>query len=95
MLGDKYTICRPHSHVILNPLSINTNTMLSFLSFLQGKKTYIVSIIALVVIGAHLFGFIDVNTANNILAFLFPTGLMTLKAGQTRIENKLDGELRD
>lgn len=63
--------------------------MNSLITFLQGKKTYGVAALAAIVITAHLLGYVDTDLANSILAFLVPAGLITLKAGQSRIEDKL------
>ena len=54
--------------------------MNSVLSFLNGKKTYIVVLLGLVVIGASMLGVIDTETANSALVALGLGGAVTLRA---------------
>lgn len=54
------------------------------IEFLQGKKTYILGCVGLVVIGLYYFGYIPAEVANPILAAVGFGGLITLKAGQSR-----------
>lgn len=54
--------------------------MLSILNFLSGKKTYIVSGCALVVIGLWMFGAIETDAAEKALTALGVGGMITLRA---------------
>lgn len=56
------------------------------IEFLKGKKTYILAIGAALTVLAYQLNYIDVTTANTILAYMLPAGLITLKAGQNRVE---------
>ncbi|MCS6302351.1 MAG: hypothetical protein H8K07_01595 [Nitrospira sp.] len=58
--------------------------MLNVLQFLSGKKTYIVSALALGVIGLWLFGVIDQEAAEKMLATLGVSGIITLRAAVTK-----------
>ncbi|BFU90140.1 MAG: hypothetical protein NTAFB01_13270 [Nitrospira sp.] len=58
--------------------------MLGVLSFLSGKKTYIVSALALGVIGLWLFGVIDQEAAEKMLTTLGVSGIITLRAAVTK-----------
>lgn len=60
--------------------------MLGMLSFLSGKKTYIVSGGALVVIGLWLFGVIDQEAAEQMLTTLGVSGMITLRAAIAKSE---------
>ena len=58
------------------------------IAWLQGKKTYIVAIGAIVTaVGAYTEGSIDLSQL--VAAIFAALGAMTLKAGQTRIEDRL------
>ena len=50
-------------------------------NFLDGKKTYILGTIALIIIGANLFGLISNEVANTFLGVIGFGGLVTLRAG--------------
>lgn len=51
------------------------------MDFLKGKKTYIIAIVAGVVVTMGMLGFIDENTQKALLGFLGAGGLATLRAG--------------
>ncbi len=50
------------------------------MNFLEGKKTYILAVAALVIIGANLLGFVDEVTANTLLAVLGFGSVISLRA---------------
>ncbi len=52
---------------------------MKIITFLEGKKTYIISGLALCVIGSHLLGFIDIDTTAAILSALGFGGVATLR----------------
>lgn len=54
--------------------------MLDLIKFLSGRKTYIVSALALVVVGLWMFGLIDQDAAEKMLATLGVSGVITLRA---------------
>ncbi len=56
---------------------------------LQGYKTYFIAIIITLALIGNYLGWVPDGIVNEILLFAFPAGLASLKAGQTRIENKL------
>lgn len=58
--------------------------MLNILNFLSGKKTYIVSGCALVVIACWMFGVIEQDTAEKALVALGFGGAITLRAAITK-----------
>lgn len=55
------------------------------MNFLQGYKTYIIGVVALIIIGASMFGIVDANTANTILSILGFGGLISLRAAVSKI----------
>ena len=55
--------------------------MAGILSFLQGKKTYLVAIAWAVTEGLVLAGVIDPHTAEKVETWLLPLGLATLRNG--------------
>ncbi len=61
------------------------------ITFLQGKKTYIMAAASAIVAFCYIMGWVSEGMANDILAFLIPGMAMSLKAGQTRIENQIQG----
>lgn len=50
------------------------------MNFFDGKKTYILSIVALITIACSWLGYVDVNTANVLLSVLGFGGLITLRS---------------
>jgi len=52
------------------------------MAFLQGKKTYICAVLAACVVGAYFLSFIDLGTANMLLALLGFGGLASLRAAK-------------
>lgn len=54
--------------------------MKGLLNALKGKKTYLVALIAAVVVALHSVGYIDSDIANTLLSFLGLSGLVTLRA---------------
>ena len=60
-------------------IKVYNNYMNKIIEFLVGKKTFIVVIAGLVVLGLKLLGFLDSTTADTILIFLGFSGLTTLR----------------
>ena len=52
-----------------------------FLRFLDGKKTYIVSALSLVLAGLSVFGVLNQDQYEQLIAFLAPLGFIALRAG--------------
>ena len=48
---------------------------------LKGNRTFILATVALVVISANFFGFVDAATANALLGLLGFGSIITLRAG--------------
>lgn len=57
------------------------------LDFLKGKKTYIISAVALTLAGLMQFGVISHDQYNAIIGFLAPVGVFTLRAGMKNENN--------
>lgn len=57
---------------------------------LQGKKTYIVVGIALVVIALHMLGYIDNTTFETLLSLLGVSAAGTLGAKINRVQNDIN-----
>jgi len=53
-------------------------------TFLDGKKTYLIGLVGLCVVGANLVGFLDAETANTLLGLLGFGGLISLRAGVSK-----------
>jgi hypothetical protein len=51
------------------------------MSFLKGKKTYILAVLGAGVVGAYFLGFLDMTTANMLLGLLGFGGLAALRSG--------------
>lgn len=62
--------------------------MLDILKFLSGKKTYIVSVLALGVIALWLFGVIEQEAAEKMLTALGVSGMITLRAAIAKAEQQ-------
>ncbi len=54
---------------------------MKFFEFLKGKKTYIISGVAVVLAGLCQFDVISQDQYQMILSFLAPVGVFTLRAG--------------
>lgn len=52
----------------------------SMLTFLKGKRTYILATLGLITIGANWLGFIDLSSANLLLGMFGFGGLITLRS---------------
>ena len=61
------------------------------LSFLDGKKTHLTVLAALVVVGLQLTGNIEADMANRILACLGFTGISFLRAGVRKAQRDANG----
>lgn len=55
------------------------------ITFLQGKKTYLLGIIALVAFGLGSYGVIDVSTANIIIEACGLGSIITLRAAISKV----------
>jgi len=55
------------------------------MSFLDGKKTYILGIAALVTVFGYHFGIVDANLANELLTLFGFGGLITLRAAINKV----------
>ena len=54
------------------------------MDFLSGKKTYIIAVLAGIVVAVQSLGYIDNDMATTILGFLGAGGLATLRAGVSK-----------
>lgn len=55
------------------------------LAFLSGKKTYLIALTGLAVIGAWMMGWVDGDVAEKALAALGFGGAITLRAGLAKV----------
>jgi hypothetical protein len=61
---------------------------MKYLELLRGRKTYILSGIGLLVLGANMLGFVDQESTVAILSLLGVGGLATLRAAISNIGSK-------
>jgi hypothetical protein len=61
------------------------------IEFLKGKKSYIIAALIAMVNVAHMMGYIDEATRNNLLALLGSGAVATVAAKMNRVDKKIDG----
>jgi hypothetical protein len=66
--------------------------IIDLLSYLDGKRTYLLSFAAGIVLALRMSGLIDEAVANQILAVMGVTGMATLRAGVAKAERAANGD---
>ena len=57
------------------------------ITFLEGKKTYILATFGILTVVAYSFHVVDANTANTLLTLFGFGGLITLRAAVANVNN--------
>lgn len=55
------------------------------ISFLEGKKTYIIGVLGLMTVAAYLFGLINADIANTLLTIFGFGGLISLRGAIAKL----------
>lgn len=61
--------------------------MTKIISFLEGKKTYIMGTLGILTVVAYLLHFVDANTADTLLTVFGFGGLITLRSAIANVDN--------
>ena len=59
--------------------------MSKIIAFLSGKKSYIIALVGAVVVFLNQIGYLDPDLTNQVILYLFPAGLITLRQAVSKV----------